>query len=446
MTNRNPTCTTAVIRPGLTWFAAAGRTTTFHATPQWARTDLNRVVLSAQTMWFQGRAEGTILWQCLATGDDLEAMLNLMIRRLRERGCSVTEKGLETGWFSVRHEGYPVVVHLGIGPRIAQARTSFGKLDDEAPLLAERLARYADLTGAAWQGTAGMSGCAAIRAHHEAKRSGGVPLWHWKVPSVDGMVGASYELHPRRNRRDLTAAERRRPFVHHFDIRAMYLAAAGVAMVGWSSPEHSGPREFDPGHAGYWQVRRDQLGNPSAQVVRPGSDPLVWLTTPVMTWLAEHGATPEVFDSWVSQRTGRYLRPWAERLTAARKALDPGSKLDAGVLDAVKDTYARTTGMMKRPGGRIFRPDWRDTIVDTARINLVRKIAATGLGPVLWNVDSVWFVHDQEQATGLGQLLGIPYDRNGEEIDQVGKFRHVQSLTVEQYLDKYEAVIGSRKP
>lgn len=427
--------TAVVIRPVVTWFAAAGRETAFHATPDWATLQLDRVVLAAQTVWFQRRMEGTVLWQCDVPALTAQNMARAMIERLRARDCDVTETGLATGWFTVRHAGWPDV-HLGLSPLIQQGRTSIGELTGDPCTLAMRLARYADVSGAAWRGTGGLSGCAAIRSIHEANRRTGVPLWKWQNPPSD-VVGTSFELKPKHGR-PLSEYERNRRYVHQFDIRAMYLAAAGVAMVGWSAPEHTGPREFDPGRAGYWQVRRhDELAVPATVCRYPvKGEPLTWLSTPVMTYLREQGLQLEAFDSWTCDRTGRYLRPWTERLTAARDALNAKDDVDKGVLAAVKDTYARTVGMMQRPTSRIYRPDWRDCVVDTARINLIRKLNSA-VEPVRFNVDSVWVATDHE-AQQIGEWLGTRYDIHDVEVDQVGKFKHVDTLTVGQYLEKFE--------
>lgn len=439
------------MRPAMTWFAAAGEPTSFSRTPDWALIDFNRVVLAAQTLWFRNRPEGVVLWQGLP-GELLRPRLRDMLTRARERGCRVSDVGLTTGWFTFLHEGYPTVM-LGIGPLISQSRTTFGDLGEEARILAERLARYADVTGAVWRGTGGLSGTAGIRALHETRglhdSHAHTPMWRWKRTDVPvGMVGCSFELSPSKHRRALTPDERRGSNVHHFDIRAMYLAAAGVAMLGWSAPEHTGPREFDPGVSGYWQVRRDELDAVKlpgrvmrSTVYRPGDSPLLWVTTPVLTYLIEHGGMPEVFDSWTCKRTGRYLREWAARLTAARKALavDDRGNVNVGVMRALKDTYARTIGMFNRETSRVYRSDWWDTCRDTARINLVRKVeAASYVAPCRYNVDSIWVPSGQRYAHEVGAALGTRYTPDGREIDKVGKFKHIALYTTSQYLAKFE--------
>lgn len=437
--NNTATCTSVVVRPVVTWFAAAGAASTYHATPDWALTDFNRLILSAQSLWFRWRPEGTILWQ----GNPPSALmlstaLGAMLTNLRARECVVSDAGKITGWFTIIREGFPTV-HLGIGPLIKQSRTTFGQLDDEPRLLAERLARYADVVGACWRGTAGLSGTASIRAIHEAKKTG-QPLWNWK-PKYNHMTGCSYELTPSKHSRDLTDAETGMRYVHHFDIRAMYLAAAGVGVFGWSGPQPTGARAFDPGSAGYWQVRRKELDAYDFPVMRdavyrPGTDPYVWLTTPGMTYLWDCGLAPEVVDSWTCERSGRYLREWATRLTSARQLLDANDAIDSGVLVAVKDTYARTFGMFTRELSRVHRMDWWDNGRDKARFNMLRKVEGADIEPVRYNVDSLWVASDDDADT-IGVRLGIPYV-DGREVNQVGKFRHVATYSVREYLDTYQ--------
>jgi hypothetical protein len=427
---RNRTWAAVVIRPKVTWFSAAGASAEFHATPDWAHIDVARVVLAGQSVWFPPAGDGTVLWQCAENVDT-----TALVATLRARGCSVSDSGHETGWFTVRKAGVSTV-HLGIGHLIQQARTSVTGLDADARLVAMRLARYGDVTGAAWRGTAGLSGCAGLRTIHEEKVRGGQPLWRWDKADALDAVGCSFEMRGSKHKRAFNSFELGSPHVYQFDVNACYLAAANTAMVGWSALVESGPREFDPGHAGYWHVLRDSLGAVPAELVRPGSTPHVWLTTPVMTYLTEIGRRPEVYDSWTAERTGRYLRPWAERLTAALGALQVGDPVDDAVRNAVKDTYARTPGMMARSGGRIYRPDWRDEIVDRARVNILRKVAGSGFSPVRMNVDSVWIAADLNEHE-VGRALGVPY-RDGHPVWQIGKFRHVKTMTVAEYLETYE--------
>jgi hypothetical protein len=116
------------------------------------------------------------------------------------------------------------------------------------------------------------------------------------------------------------------------------------------------------------------------------------------------------------------MRAWAEQL---RDALaHPGTTPIRG---AIKDTYARTVGMFNRPTSRIYRPDWRDTIVDLAKINLLRKCAM--VSPLRYNIDSIWVATDYADG------------RNSPFIDNnnMGALRYEKTMLMTEYLDTYGA-------
>jgi hypothetical protein len=431
MTSIKSTWSAVVMRDRATWFARVGRDPVHSPTPDWGQTHLTRVVMAAGSVWFPEGGEGTLYWQCKPNVD-----MRTVLAELRERGCKVSDSGLETGWFTVRRD-HAGTVHLAVSKMISQYNFALANVSAPGSLIAGRLAQYHNLTGAAWRGPAGLSGCAAIRETHATKPSGAQPLWRWDEADKVDATRCAWELRGARHNRTMTDTELGSKYIHQFDVRAMYLAAANTAMVGWSAPEARGPQEFDPGRPGYWLVQGDQLDAPHT-VVRPGPGPK-WLTTPVMSYLAERGQTPEVFDSWTSERGGRYLKPWAERLTAALKVgqycgEDPCVRC---VRMGLKETYKRTVGMMARAGGRIFRPDWRDEVVDRARVNVIRKVDASGYDPLRWNTDSVWIATDEE-APAVGRKLGVPYTPAGDEVWQVGKFRHIRTMTPAEYLEHYE--------
>jgi hypothetical protein len=428
----NSTWSSVVVRRGLTWFARYPRDTMSHATPDWAATNLPRVVLAAGSLWFPRTEEGTVLWQ-LPNAVDTHAM----VEELTRQGWKVGAGGHETGWFTCRREGY-AIVHLGIARMMANDSFPLVHLKDEGKKIALRLADYHALTGLPWRGSAGMNACAQIRNIHGAKPDGQQPLWRWAGSKECPGIGCSFELRGSRDCRPIEDHERDMRYVHQFDIRSMHLAAANVGMFGWSAPEQRGPQEFDPTRPGYWIVRRADLDGVSPLVVRPGPDPLVPLTTPVMSYLVGHQRFPEVMDSWTSERGGRYLKGWAERLDGALRTAPPSLDPKQPSMErALKETYKRAFGMMKRDGGRVHRPDWSDTGRDTARINALRKVDVSGFEPLRWNVDSVWIATELEAAV-VGKALGIAYTPAGDEIRQIGKFRHITTITPAEYAERYE--------
>lgn len=427
-----------VVREHLTWHAAPGVRPTFSPTPTWAMRDPARLVALAGDVWLSGDGgAGVVLWQPLGgLPTDRDRWTTALLASAAEYGWTSTPAGAKYGWFTfTRKDKTGAAVMLGVGPWIAQHRTSLFRLDDAADRVAGLLARYEEITGGVWRGQAGLSGCATIRAMHEGKTRGGEPLWRWdKAPRE--AVGCSYELRGSQHHRPMTDDERAMAAVYEYDTRAGYLAAAGVAEVGWSAPQHMGPHLFDPRAGGsYWTVRRDQLpadvgGLPMRLLVREGRSPLVTTTTPVLTYLAEHGVAPEIMDAWVPVRSGRHLRAWAER---QRAGLAAGGE----TRDAWKDTYARTVGMLGRRGGRIFRPDWRDEVIDRARVNLVRKVAAAGVVPLRWNVDAVWLASDEPPEI-LGERLGAYDATAGRWRPEVGKLRPKRTMTPAEYEERYK--------
>lgn len=393
--------------------------------------------------------EGTVLWWGVQhyggpmTPAHRERATKVLLDDAGKTGWKASDKGAETGWFTFTKTGAPDV-HLGIAQWIDQRKTPLFNLEDSPALIAALLARYHVATGAAWRMTAGMAGCAAIRnlaarpapaapyTGLPARTSS--PLWRWdKAP--EGVVGCSWET---RWDRPMTPAEAHMPMIHQFDIRAAYLAAAGVARLAWSAPVWRGPSMFEPTAAGYWRVRYGRgagdlrksgmvAGDMLVPAGRIDAGDMIWLTTPVMAYLAEQGITPTVHDAWTADRTGTYLKRWSEKLRDARWDTSRGGEL---LHPAIKATYARTIGTLGKPGGRVYRPDWRDAVVDTARINLRRKLDAAakilGVFPLRVNIDSVYFADDDPDAKMIRSAL-VAAD------DQLGKFRYVRSYTMSEW-------------
>jgi hypothetical protein len=92
-------------------------------------------------------------------------------------------------WTTFTHED-GTVVHAGWLPDLTEARQLGALLEGhEGPAdLAFRLGRYAALVGVPWRYTAGVSGCAALRARFTDPRPGSQPLWRHQLPT--GLRGA----------------------------------------------------------------------------------------------------------------------------------------------------------------------------------------------------------------------------------------------------------------
>lgn len=435
MATHSRTWAAAVVRPQVSWLAER-RYVEHSPTPAWVPGDPARLLHVAGAGWFARKSAGTVLWQPGADEvRDRDRTTAALLAAAQDYGWASTPGGKETGWFTFTpRAGEGPVIAFGVGPWIAQHRTSLFRLDEPANVVAARLARYEELTGTAWRGTGGMTGCAGIRQSHEEKTRGGQPLWRWdKAPR--GIVGSAWELRGSVHHRPMTDEERGMARVLCFDTRAGYLAAASLAEVGWSAPREQATPAFDYARAGYWTVMRADLpdevgGVPLRLLVKPGAGDTVTLTTPVMTYLYERGVTPAPVAAWAAEQTGRHLRRWAERLRDARAA-------GGDEVPAVKDTYSRTVGMMGRPGGRVYRPDWRDEVVDRARVNLVRKIDGAGVSPLRWNVDAVWIATDEEPEE-VGARLGAYDTTQRRWRPEIGKLRLEATMTPAEYLERYE--------
>lgn len=369
------------------------------------------------------------------------------------------ERSIQTGWSSwVRtNTRHPLQIHLGVIPLLDPSRTPLFRLTDAAQRIAMNLTAYRAATGSPWRATAGVSGCstirriaadsAAIRVQTATRRGNPVrlsePRWRWDdQPSI---LSAAGDL---RYARRMAPAERH-GFVHQLDVRAQYLAAAGVVGVGYGIPRRVDTVQFDPAVAGYWDVRGDVLPNamrPWAVDTRRGVMDSVVLTTPVMAYLLDHGISPEVIQAWVPATSSRILRPWVERLVDGKSAVLGSAHPD--VVKAWKRTYTETIGMMAAEGGSICRADWRDMIIDMARVNLLRKLdrvhKLTGSWPIKIYVDSIWiYSEDEYPAPEVMRALGA-IDSDGQPTEGIGKFRMIKTTPADAFAADHEAKMGQR--
>ena len=304
-------------------------------------------------------------------------------------------------WMTFWGEQRPTL-HIAVHPALDPQAT--GPLYDPVPFeMSWHAHRFHTLTGGAYHATPGVTGVGLLRDGYRGRKA---PYWtpgerRWPA----GTRQAEYDL----------LWERGGPaggrYVHGYDARQMYLAAAGVAQLAIGELRHSGPRcRPSDKTAGYWRIERptwnerrmpDPLGH-RQRGVREGREAL-WVTTPTLLLLdelAEQGATsaPVVLDSWTAE-AGRVMRGWAETLTRAlavvRESSDPA---DARQLAALKATYAQSLGMMARETSRVHRPDWRHAVIGTARANFWRKVwrvaQVEDRWPVSVRVDCVRYAAD----------------------------------------------------
>lgn len=362
-------------------------------------------------------------------------------------------RSAQTGWATweriVPDTGRTERVHLGVLALMDASRTPLFTFADSAERIARNVRGYLATTGVLWRATAGVSGCAGIRAmvrdgRHalaamRAAQGRGMPAqeprWRWddKPMHLRGVGDLRYS-----HNFEYVLGPNATGYVHVFDVRSMYLAAAHAAVLGFGKPQR-GVKPFDHNVAGYWLI---DLANDLPPYTRPwvvdyldAAGPSVWVTSPVLSYLNGKGINPEILDAYTSPSSTRLLRPWAERLTT-------GARINAdhehpNVRAAWKRTYTETVGMMNAPGGSICRPDWRDTIMDLARVNMVRKLdavySAIGKWPFTIYTDAAaYHWPDPELPTEALLALGV-IDAEGLADERIGKFKLVETIPAADY-------------
>lgn len=336
-------------------------------------------------------------------------------------------------WTTFVRQADGAVVHLGFWPDLTTTGPGPLLAGNNGPAdLAWRLGRYNRLTGSPWRYTAGVSGCAALRAMFTDPRPGSQPLW--RHDGVKGIRGAGPLIWRGSELRNADG------IVVSFDINAQYLAAMKSARLAWGPLEHTGAVAFDPSWPGYWEIGAAQLG-PLLNAERPplaGRGRLhngaLWLSTPAVKYATERLGTLDVLDSYTSDNGETIVRRYAERLASVRAG-------DLGPLGptalAVKRTYAELVGIMARPGGSVYRPDWSAQIIDLARVNLLRRLdrAADRLGLVPFEVRTdaaYYFLQDREIVTRLAEVLGVgtgPGTFKNAKVVTAGEFIGAQVST-----------------
>ncbi len=363
--------------------------------------------------------------------------------------------GAPGAWITYRPAGETgAIVHVGLLDEIDPARCPlFHPREDDPTRVAELLAAYHVATGAPWHGTGGVAGHGGIRARyaeHARGQLGGTPLWFHRGPTAEQILASG----PLIWHRDLGDDEAWYGFVITFDINAQYLSAARNALLAWDVLEEgrtqwTGRPEVDDdgrpvgqGRAGYWNIDVSGCRQDGPWVVNPRRilGNTAWVTAPVLAYLRDRGIKTHVHQSLTCARGEYLLRGWAERLRDARQintaivrsGAGPGSTA-AGVLRAVKRTYTESVGLLGHEGGRIYRPDWQQTIIDQARMSLLRRIDKVrdrlGVDPIRVNVDAVSYLWPTMDDRDLARWLGV--------ADGIGTFKHVSTITVDEYRAKY---------
>lgn len=309
---------------------------------------------------------------------------------------------------------------------------------NRCPLLADtpdqtvtRFGRWFDLTGTIYRGTPGIAAVAMIRDHYEPvnavpDKSRKVPTW---LPGEATMLRRQTGNAEDDYRAGIWQRSGPEQYEHGYDLRTMYLTAAGIADLPWWSLRKQGDPTPNPKHAGYHLIRPEPwtlnhlLPSPVGRDRGiPSQDAAGrWVTTPTLRLLdelREQGIFGgyELIETW-SADAGRVLRPWSERIRDAIAWVDPEAgappeRADRHLTAALKDGYREAIGLLGREGGRVFRPEWRHIIIATARANLWRRLWRTGRETDRWplriDVDCAWYgSNDPDPARDAPLPLGI---------------------------------------
>lgn len=469
----SPRWSAAVIVGDRVYVADAGaQGVSEHPLPDGIRSFPGRLLdLAART----GHApEITIILDTLGR-DGFPAELATFAERATEAGWKPAAGALElaTGWITWTKpgdKGTPVV-HMGIRNLMTIDPTGLLQESDDPARLADRLARYAKLTFAAYRATPGVSGLGALRNLYDSpvikreltmnatgSKTAGARTTYTPRPEPRFIWNATEPLTGTGDliwRRTPTAQERRMKYAHTFDTRAAYLAAAAGARLGWHAPKHTGAIQWDPAQSGLYRIRTHNepwcSTTTGVPIVNPNriNNGTTWVTAPVLAFLSERGyALPEIIDSWTcagsggrdirDDITGPYLQIWANRL---RDALpDAQTAGDPALRRSIKRTYAEAIGLLARPGGRVYRQDWAATIIDEARCRLLRKIyayhARTGVWPLTVKTDAVTYATDDDEPTFGADIQGGP---------RIGQLRHDKTQTMAEYLEQSTRQAAARR-
>lgn len=354
-------------------------------------------VLRVGAHWFERPREGVILLDApvhasMGLPERQPRSTSGLDRLLVDARAAGWNVGKPTPWMTFWATGRPTV-HVGLMGWLSPGNHALHSDDHGA--MTYRMRRYHELTGTAFHGTPGVSGTGLLRDHWQGR----APRW---LGNYDRIDPAGADTEQRYVWESPHAPEH--PYAHRYDANLQYLGAANVSEVALDELRHTGRRKFNgPGASGYWKIivppwNEKRLPHPANGVVGQQK----WVTTPTMEllWqLARDGFTvmPDVLDSWTCDRTGRVFRHWATRLGDALRDVAENEKLAAdqdALTLAIKRTYRETIGLLYRPGGRIYRPDWHHTVIGMARCNLFRKLrkaADTGRFPESIKVDAVTY-------------------------------------------------------
>jgi hypothetical protein len=342
------------------------------------------------------------------------------LARAREQGWEVRE---ERVWMTfVRKDGgrQERTIHVGIVPWLSP--TTFALYAAGDPLLMQwRMYEWTRMLGVPFTGEqVGVSGHNIIRDRCTLKKT---PRWH--LPANGELI------EPARKTTELPfnwrGPQPESGWIFQFDATAQHMAALNNVHVSGDLLQHRKPGEpVRKNPPGYYRVIPPAWSLPRSlphPIGRLNDDPGTpkWVTHVTLDFLMElhedYGIVdpPELLDSWTSDYRCRAFRTFGEILSnALRESATYAEEHpeDQVMHTAVKNVYKATVGMMARPGGRIYRPDWTHAVIAQARCDLWRKawregsrqryraprtgdvLIGSGAWPVRMETDALWYASE----------------------------------------------------
>lgn len=341
------------------------------------------------------------------------------LRRAREHGWEIRE---ERVWMTaVRKEknGHKErTIHIGIVPWLSP-RTFELFAPHDPQLMQWRMYEWARMLGVPFHGEQlALAGHDVIRDRCTLKKNP-----KWLFPATDA-------IEPAHQTTELpyawTGPQPTSGWVHQFDATAQHMAALGNVHVSGDLLQHRTPgdpvRRNPPG---YYRVvpppwlMPNYLPHPIGRLRDDTTSP-IWVTHVTLDFLMElhedYGIVdpPELLDSWTSDYRCRVFRKFGEILSRALRE-SATYKEDPVMHTAIKTVYKATVGLMARPGGRIYRPDWTHAVIAQARCDLWRKawregaklqyrstrsgdtLIGSGAWPVEFETDALWYASPTDQ-------------------------------------------------
>lgn len=342
------------------------------------------------------------------------------LKSAADRGWTI---GDERAWMVARrteqHQGksFERVIYLGIVPWLDT--TTFALLAPGDSLLTVwRMYEWAGMMGLPFFGEQlGLNGHNVLRDRCTLKSQ---PRW---IPN-------NWEgIEPARKSTELPFAwkgpQPTTGWVHQFDATAQHLGAMNNVYVAGDMLHRERPSEpVRKNLCGYYRVIPPawSMGRSLPHPIgRLGKDPTspVWVTHVTLDFLMELAEDfgiiepPEILECYVADNRMRVFRTFGEILAKALRRAATYDQ-DPEMHQAVKTVYKATVGLMARPGGRIYRPDWAHAVIAQARCDLFRKAyregsrarytpprsddvrIGSGRWPVEVETDSLWYASPTE--------------------------------------------------